>query len=218
MPPASPDQINDALRSHAVEAEEWPWRTHVRFLHEWAERFNSEFQLAIPTPAIQLDAIERRALGRYRHGRNGFGLRHEIALNTSYLARPVAEVLEVLLHELLHEWQELHGKPGKNNYHNKAFRERARSFGLIVDNWGHSLGVVPGLFTALLEQFGVDAVSLPVPKDPPQMLKPSGEAKQKKWSCSCTNVWAATRVDAVCRLCGERFEKGLSNRHRRVRF
>lgn len=65
-----------------------------------------------------------RTLGSYRAA-NGFGLDDEVVLNTRHLDRPMAEVLRTLLHEMLHQWQQRLGTPGKNNYHNQEYRDKA---------------------------------------------------------------------------------------------
>lgn len=208
--------INGALKDHATAAEDWGYHELAQLLHEWAERFDNEFGLNIKTPAIQINRIYIRRLGSYQHGRNGFGLRHQVTFNTRYLERPVADLLETLFHELLHEWQDLYGKPGKGNYHNREFREKACSYGLLIDQRGRSLGVEQGSFTELLARYGVDTSVLPlpqkepVPQDDPVMSQPSSESKMKKWSCKCTNVRAAVELEARCLKCGALFQRANS--------
>ena len=102
---AMSEDINESLKEHETSTEEWEYRDLAARLHEWAERFNVEFKLEIETPAIRIDTIRVGANGTYRNGRNGFGVRHEITLNSANIERPVAEVLSTLLHEILHEWQ-----------------------------------------------------------------------------------------------------------------
>ncbi len=63
-----------------------------------------------------------------RHGHNGFSLLGEIAINSPHLATQDSwQVLETLFHELLHAWQQGHGRPGKRNYHNHELRGKARA-------------------------------------------------------------------------------------------
>jgi hypothetical protein len=205
LPGKTLEPINDALKDHALGVEGWAYSEFARPLHEWAERFNEAFDLQLETPAIRLDRAGRRTLGTYLPGRNSFGLRHEVTLNTRHLDRSLPELLETLLHELLHEWQELHGRPGKSNYHNKEFREKARSLGLIVDQWGHGMGVLPGPFTSLLEENGVNPQILSKPKVAGK--RPPGKSKLKKWSCRCTNVRAAVELKAKCLHCGQIFRR-----------
>ena len=199
--------INDVLKENAVVVEDWSYRDLARLLYEWADRFNKEFELGLDTPALQIERIRAQAIGSYRPGRNGFGLHHEVTFNTKHLDRPVAEILETLLHELLHEWQQIYSKPGKGNYHNRQYQEKAQSFGLIVDSWGHSLGVAPGPFTDLLKRHGVDATVLPLPGEDSVRSRPRGESKMKKWVCRCMTVRAAKELEAQCLKCGGLFHR-----------
>ena len=203
------EPINAELKQHAVGANDWRYREHVRVLHEWAGTFNREFDLGLQIPAIRLDPIPIRDLGSYQPGRNGFGVRHEITLNTRHLDRPLAEQLETLLHEMLHEWQSLYGKPGRGNYHNREFCQKARLYGLIVNQRGHLLGIEMGRFKILLGQHGVDTATLRIPEEEPVLRARMrrGDSKLKKWSCGCTNVRCAVPLAARCERCGNLFEE-----------
>jgi len=107
------EPINAALKEHSLNLDDWGFQEANTVLHQWAERFNIVFNMGLQTPVIRLDRISTRALGTYPSGRNGFGLRHEITLNTRYLEQPMAEQLATLLHGMIHQWQELYGKAGR---------------------------------------------------------------------------------------------------------
>ncbi|MFC1783559.1 hypothetical protein ACFL02_08235 [Planctomycetota bacterium] len=133
----------------------------------------------------------------------------EIAINDKYIVEEEYwRILGTLLHELLHAEQEQNGKTGKNNYHNKAFRERARNLGLIVDQWGHtSFAPSPSPFFTVLEKHGVEAPALVEPE--PIITKP-GSSKLKLWMCSCKPKPVRVRVAisdfrARCLKCREVF-------------
>jgi len=200
------EPVNDALREHSLTAADWDFNAAVTKAHQWAERFNEEFRLGLQTPAIRLDHIGRCRLGTYRPGRNGFGLRHEITLNASYLDRPFADTLVTLLHELLHQWQDTFGKAGRYNYHNRAYRDKASLYGLIVDERGHTLGIEPGRFTNLLSEHGVETLLLPSPGEQ-LYIRPQGSSRMHKWRCGCTTVRCAVMLTARCEKCGLRFEE-----------
>jgi hypothetical protein len=202
---ARTETFNTLLRNHVVQADDWQHRELAEFLHDWVERFTSEFRLEIDSPAIRICPLRNTTLGHYHPGRNQFGLRHEVAINRRRLARPIADVLLTLFHELLHEWQAQHGKPGRGNYHNKEFRKKAAYFGISIDARGHTRGVEDGLFVRLLLKYGVDGVGLFVSRGQPVDATPTG-SKLKKWSCGCTNVRCAVALVARCLLCGNRFE------------
>lgn len=203
------ETINAELREHALDAEDWQYRDRIRWLHEWADRFNQAFRLGLRTPAIRLEPISSQRMGTYRFGRNGFGIRDEITLNSKYLNSPQADQLATLLHELLHEWQSLYGKPGRRNYHNREFQQKAYLYGLVVDARGRHVGIAAGRFTVLLAQYEIDFRSLPFsdPDTPPTRRTRRGESKLKKWSCGCTNVRCAVELAATCRRCGNLFQE-----------
>jgi hypothetical protein len=209
--------INDVLKHHTAAAADWRYSGVAKHLHDWAELFNAEFDLRIETPAIRLTAI-RRAYGTYRYGRNSFGLRHEITLNTRYRNRPAGKWLETLLHELLHEWQDLHGEPSRAGaYHNKEFREKARTLGLLIDASGRSAGVVEGRFTVLLARAGVSmddsksASPAELERSFESRTAAASATKMRKWSCGCTNVRAAVVLHATCTACGNNFERAIAS-------
>lgn len=199
--------INDALAVHASQAIGWTLGSldlaaFMRELHAWAGIFSAAYEIGVDTPAITLEKLPRRRLGHYRRGRNGFRLHHEIAINLRHLGDSKAEVLGTLLHELLHAWQDVHGKPGKRNYHNKEFRARALSLGLVVDTRGHQ-HVVPGPFTELLAAHGVELTGEPL--CPAARTVRSAASRMRKHTCDCTTVYCATTLRATCDACGRWF-------------
>ena len=193
--------VYEALVEHQVN-DDWEHRELARELHRWAVIFDSEFKLKIPNIALAIDLLRPTTLGHFRPGHNGFGLACEIAINRRHLrSREPWQVLGTLLHELLHAWQEAHGKPGKNNYHNKEFRAKALEYGLIIDHWGHTQYAPESPFVELLRRHGVQIPALPVPAP-----KSKGSSKLKKWSCGCTNVRVAIAdFQAKCLRCGNKF-------------
>ncbi len=71
---------------------------------------------------------------------------HEIAINPAYLAQCRAmEVLQTLVHEMVHCWQYCHGNPPLNvYYHNKEWAYKMRSVGLMPSDTGHPGGQITG--------------------------------------------------------------------------
>ncbi len=180
-----PEFINEQLKDHQISSQ-WDKHNLIHELHIWVERFVDEFKLQIEgVPALMVDKINRFRFGHFRPGRNGFGLQSEIAINETYLKEHENwRLLGTLLHELLHAEQEQSGKPGQNNYHNKEYRERAKSFGLIVDTWGHMIyAPAPTPFWDIIEKYGNE---IPDTLDPieEQATEP-GDSKLKLWICEC---------------------------------
>ncbi len=190
------------LACHQV-MEKWHGRDVLAFLQDWAERFNLEFKLDVPQVALCIDELPAHIGGYYREGHNGFGLKGEIALNSRYLSLPAFEVLGTLLHELLHGWQYVHGKPGKRNYHNREYCEKAKSLGLLVDNCGRQGYSAESPFKNFLQRLEVEVPTIerPLPRE-----RAKGNSKMKKWSCGCTNVRCAVAgFQAQCLKCGRQF-------------
>ena len=190
--------------------EEWPFQEVVRDLHRWRDRYDAEFKLDVRDVAIAIMELSRRRLGHFRRGHNAFGLRGEIAIATHHVVRSANpenwwRILGTLLHELLHAWQEVHGSPSRGNYHNREFRDKARSLGLIVDTRGVTQYLDESPFIALLRQFGVRSPILdPIAPDHVAHSK----SKLKLWMCECpVRVRVAVpHFDALCMRCGAKFK------------
>lgn len=204
------EKINIDLREHQISANAWNKNKLAENLHEWAERFSSEFKLKSNVPVLMLDRLKRTCYGHFRRGRNGFGLLNEIAINEAYISQEnYWDTLATLLHELLHAEQEKVGSSGKGNYHNKEFRGRAESFGLLVDSWGHTFVTPePSAFWNLLKKYGIKVPEITKPV-PIASTKP-GCSKLKLWICSCQPEPVRVRVaiadfKARCLKCGQIF-------------
>ncbi|MFC1675943.1 SprT-like domain-containing protein [Planctomycetota bacterium] len=203
------EKINTALKSYQIQADDWNHQPLVENLHIWSERFHSGFKLKTNLPVLTLDKLRNTCYGHFRPGRNGFGLRNEIAINENYInAKNYWQALGTLLHELLHAEQEQIGKPGKSNYHNKEFRSRAESLGLIVDQWGHtSYTPAPSPFWDLLEKYGIEVPDLKEPES--VIVSKPGNSKLKLWFCSCDSPVrirvAISDFQARCLKCGQLF-------------
>src|ERR1041385_2195748 len=159
---ASGEQINVALRNHQANAKTWNFQPVASDLHKWAERYIFEFKLQIGVPALLIERLKGR-YGHFRGGRNGFGIVDEIGIDESHVRQsPYWRVCGTLLHELLHAWQEHHGKPGRRNYHNDQFRKKALALGLQIDQRGFTQ-YIPGdtPFLALLKKYGIVPVNIP---------------------------------------------------------
>lgn len=199
--------VYHALAKHQVQEESWEFQELAAWLQLWTKRFNQEFQLGLSEISLCIEWLSIYRLGHFRHGTNGFGLKGEIAINQRHLeSLKPWEILGVLLHELVHAWQEIYGKPGKNNYHNNQFREKARDFGLIINTKGQTQYEPKSPFFEVLNKYGVETPAIP----PVIYVTGQGKSKLKKWSCQCEkpiNVRVATpHFYARCLWCGELFE------------
>lgn len=200
--------VYEALADHQMAADGWNLQAVAADLHCWGERFRFQFKLEIPIPALRLCQLRITTLGHYCCGFNQFGLQNEIAISIQHICRCRANgqwwrVLGTLLHEHLHLWQQVHGKPGLNNYHNVQYQKKAGDFGLIVTDRGYTQYAPDSLFVDLLKQHGVD---IPAILEPTLQVRPRGQSKLKKWSCKCTNVRVAVaNFHALCLNCNQKF-------------
>ena len=208
LPVSVEETINTSLAEHQSSVPNWCHRDLAAELHQWASRMILPFKLEIGVPALLIEPLRGSGLGHYREGRNGFGLQDEIAIDERHTRQdPFWYVLATLLHELLHSWQRYHGRPGRGNYHNKEFRDKAAELGLIIDASGSETYPASSTpFTKLLQKHGVDAPQTLTPPEPPRRF---GRSTLKLYECSCgVKVRVGrSRFRALCLDCNTEFEQ-----------
>lgn len=69
---------------------------------------------------------------------------HEISINPDYMNRPDQDWHSTLVHEMCHLWQEDHGKPSRNAYHNKEWAVKMIEIGLMPSDTGEEGGKQTG--------------------------------------------------------------------------
>jgi hypothetical protein len=70
---------------------------------------------------------------------------HEIAINPAHMAQSrVIDVLQTLVHEMVHCWQHCHGKPGRSYYHNREWAYKMMAVGLQPSSTGAPGGHITG--------------------------------------------------------------------------
>ena len=207
----SPETINIVLRNHQIKVDDWRFHKLVADLHIWSERIILDFKLEVQgVPALMIERLRKR-LGHYRIGRNGFGLRDEIALDEHHVeSSPYWQVLGTLTHECIHLWQEYNGTPpgpNSHNYHNRQYRQKAEELGLIVDQYGHTQ-FAPGntLFLNLLRRYGIQVPKIPKPKFPSRQ-KCGSTLTLYECSCGVKVRVGRRRLNAKCLDCGSLFRQ-----------
>lgn len=176
-------------------------------LYQAFEKFTAFlFNGVLTTPIISLDGNRINNLGTYRIGRNGFGAKNHININSRNL-RSKIETFSTLLHEMLHHYQcEITTNSSKSNYHNKEFQELAHKFGIPTNSQGHFLGVQEE-FIKVCKEIGLEI------DQESELLhliftssKKTGQSKLKKWTCGYQNVRVAiVNFQAKCLKCGNQF-------------
>lgn len=69
----------------------------------------------------------------------------EISINPSYIANSrLEEVLQTLVHEMVHCWQHFFGKPSRNFYHNQEWARKMIAIGLMPSSTGEPGGRLTG--------------------------------------------------------------------------
>lgn len=70
---------------------------------------------------------------------------HEIAINPAYIANSrLIEVMQTLVHEMVHCWQHCFGSPGRDYYHNKEWAVKMMDVGLMPSSTGEPGGKITG--------------------------------------------------------------------------
>lgn len=133
---------------------------------------------------------------------------HEITLNPDSMSRPDKQWHSTLVHEMVHLWQEVYGKPSRQCYHNKEWAAKMEAIGLMPSDTGAAGGkktgqsmthyiIERGLFDDAFENIGAQYLyslklpyqpsypmidfGLPAPKDPEEQDEETeNEGKQKR--------------------------------------
>ena len=223
------EKAKGSIRYNAENDTTWKYQKLAKSLYGWTDTFRDELidpiarldrQGKLPGPVIGFERFDIRVLAYYRLGKNAFGLDDEIVLNERHLERPLYSILETVLHEQIHLWQQRFGEhPVTRNYHNKEFCEKCESIGL------HPLPVVgshylpaDGAFEDLLRRNGILK---------PPFRFPVGEGERRNWweepgkerkgsstlilyECPCGQKIRVGRRDwpgAHCDGCGQPYEQ-----------
>jgi len=208
-------RINVAIMENAIANDEWEMNNLASELYWWVDFFNIVFfkEQPAPIPALTFERTRVNNLGYYRIGFNDFAVKYQINLNRLYISRPLNEILQTLVHEMVHSWEHIYvpeDKRTKSWYHTKAFRTKLADIGILTDEKGCHIGIRDP-FVQLLKRHAVEfdlnrrnaKGLIMIPPKP----KPKGKSKLKKWSCGCTNVRVAIQdFKAKCLKCENEFE------------
>jgi predicted SprT family Zn-dependent metalloprotease len=161
----------------------------------------------------------RSAFGYFwadRFGQNGSKTTvHEIALNPSHIrVRKPKETFSTLVHEMVHQFQQEHGKPPKGAYHNKQWAEMMKDVGLYPSDTAKPGGAETGRYVShyivpedpfcrAYEKFS-KKYDMSLFGDLPDAKK-KGKGKTSKFKFVCPecsqNAWAKVTAKLVCGDC-----------------
>jgi len=188
-------------------------RPAIAELERLFDAFTPLFDRKLPRPVITIQSAGRlQALGWFSpqawQDSNANAL-PEINLSAEHMSRDILDIAECLIHEMVHYANALDGIKDCNSsqYHNKKFQTRAIAIGLECEKMGR-YGYAQ---TSLSEDLKVkvkatkpDAAAFALFRLQHERTK--SKTKMKKWSCACTNVRCATKLNATCEECGKAFE------------
>jgi len=205
------------VRKNAEKASDWPYREEAAYLYRMAVLFKDRLidplhhleRERLPDPVIAFENLRNRnTLAAFRLTRSPEGLQNEIIMNAEhYIDQDDKKVweygrwaqLESLLHEQVHEWQQVFGKNPislKRVYHNKEFVEKCESLGLHPKmNEGYHLKLADGPFAILMKEMGITrptdiaeidwtrAGGVPIKRDWFRPRPEGGKSTLTKWEC-----------------------------------
>lgn len=65
----------------------------------------------------------------------------EIAMHAGYFGVvPIREIMQTVVHEMVHQWQHHFGKPGRGRYHNREWAAKMEAIGLMPSDTGEPGG------------------------------------------------------------------------------
>ena len=77
------ESISLVIRDYQVGIEDWSYAALVQDLHRWAEIFDDEFKLKLPSYPVIRFAPLRNAYATYQGARGELGTRDNITLNSN---------------------------------------------------------------------------------------------------------------------------------------
>lgn len=165
------------IRKNAEGASDWEYKDEAAYLYRMAVLFTDRLldplhhldRERLPEPVIAFENLRNKnTLAGFRLTRSPEGLQNEIVINAEhYVTQEGKKVweygtwaqLETLLHEQVHEWQQVFGKDPvslKRIYHNKEFVEKCEALGLHPKlGEGYHLRLADGPFAILMKELGV---------------------------------------------------------------
>lgn len=153
------------------------------------------------------------------HNRNGRKI-HEISLTPSaFVGRTRRATASTLVHELVHCWQQIHGRPGRGGYHNVQWGSKMEALGLMPSTTGEPGGARRGRRVThyVIDGGAFEAAFKKMPKKlwlafEPHALEPGPQERSARndgkiaWACPCGDrLWGKGTLCVRCEKCNETF-------------
>ena len=144
---------------------------------------------------------------------------HELTLNPdAFTGRSDREVVAILVHEMVHTWQQEHGAPSRRGYHNRQWATEMQRIGLYPSSTGAPGGrdvgqamshyvIEDGLFATLWQELAASTFVLrwesATVSNSRERTRAAQRASKTKYTCRrCrTRAWAKPGVQLVCGRC-----------------
>ena len=182
-----------------------------RLIFHFFNVFNAAFFEACPIsqPVIAFEENRHKTLGHYPVQAMDSDVKHDAIIYRINPHYPEWEILTIILHCMVHSWQINRGKKIVTWFHDREFKNKMRSCGILCDDTGRHL-IMREPFISLMKKEGFE---LPHHSGNPRKIRietenrKNGKSKLKKWSCGCTNARVAViNFQAECLKCGNRFQ------------
>ncbi len=141
---------------------------------------------------------------------------HELAMNPDHFGRTDEMILSTLAHEMVHVWQQVHGKPPRRSYHDKQWAAKMKEAGLQPSSTGQPGGketgqkvshyiIENGPFAKAFAKLQATGYKLrwqsrPAAEDPARKKKAASKTKYTCTGCG-VNAWAKPETLLICGDC-----------------
>jgi hypothetical protein len=140
---------------------------------------------------------------------------HELALNPdSFIGRSDEIILSTLVHEMVHVWQQTHGRPPRRSYHDRQWAAKMREIGLQPSSSGEPGGketgqsmshyILPGgRYAEAFAKLAARGFQLHWQSVPASEQGKVKKASKTKFTCpDCgLNAWAKPGARLICGVC-----------------
>ena len=140
---------------------------------------------------------------------------HELAMNPDvFTGRTDKLILSTLAHEMVHVWQQTHGKAPRRAYHDRQWAEKMKAVGLYPSTTGEPGGketgqsvthyIIPGgSYERAYAKLAVTGFQLNWQSQPFGIERKKKAASKTKYTCdTCgANAWAKPNTSLICGHC-----------------
>jgi len=213
--------INHSIALRQCDLKDWTTETHAPLNHasariqRWAVALWKEFipahwaetPVSRPEMVFRLERIARTVPGHYQFGRDGAGLKFVVILNLAHLGASEIEVAALVLHMLLHCFEEAAGFGQAKKYHSAWFLRQAVEYGIPGSRFGCSCEQLPdnSRFIRWAHKFGLTYAPFLTEMDNKEKDQP--KRTRMSYICNCPDspvgeFAKGLKVGWMCPVCG----------------